>query len=524
MQRPDPKALGTALALCGALLAVAIVAYIPHLDLREEAYHTAAGPFRAAWEWSLGDREGYPYPQHRDELRLWADAVAIERRGTTAGPLEGAVHERGFEATLAYLHVLTGIEYESLVVHGPAVVSAALAFGLYALLRPHPAALVAAALFALFPTTPRFLGPALFVPVAFSLAWVLAAVLLAEESRDRPFLLALLSPVLGWAFFVHLMGGVAAVLAVGVLLADRARGGARAERFRLAAFLGLVAVASVVGRSILANELARTVDRSKTLPIDLTVLTEDLGWPALALAAAGLAFLLARPPREGRSAWVALGGLGVLSLLLILYTATFDPSRYATYDRWHQPFFLGAVALAAYGVVALAERVAAAVGRARGPRTARAAAGVVVLAALTATAGAALPHHAAVDYARPVDPDVRAAALWYKDGLGPEHETFFSQGTSALLAATYGERTQAGIWSFPTLREIALRDVRVVFDELPPPYFAEVHPRVFAIDPDVLAEVAEACRPQDRPAWCDARWEEELRGPLPPAPVPGADP
>ena len=84
--------------------------------------------------------------------------------------MRGAVHEHGYHLLFAEVQELTGVGWQPMFEYLPAAWMAFISFGVYALLRPDPAAIPAAAFVGLIPSTARFWGRAFFVPIGFSLA------------------------------------------------------------------------------------------------------------------------------------------------------------------------------------------------------------------------------------------------------------------------------------------------------------------------------------------------------------------
>jgi len=355
----------------GLALALAFVfssMFIPHLDTFgdrqgiEEDDPGLLNLARASWQyWATGERDGYPYTIHADETVHWGSSATVQRTGSVfvdwvtgektdqegIFSLRGAVHERGFHLVVGQVQELTGISWYHLIQYGPALWFTFTAFGVYSMLRPHPAAVPAAAFVGLVPTTPRFLGPAFLVPVGFSLAWLPATQILAKPARDRFAAALILLTVVVWAFFVHLIGGFAAV---GLLLLSGLLGTA-ADRRRALALLGLGLIPLLWLYQSFSAGVEREIEQIGDLPIDFTIF-DGFGLWALGLWALGsiLSPLLAERLDEENAIPTWTGASMVALGLIIVSVSFFDERPYATYDRWHPVFFFTAAIPAGFAV------------------------------------------------------------------------------------------------------------------------------------------------------------------------------
>lgn len=480
---PRLRHLGTAVLLVVALLGVAITAFIPHLGFKFNEKETPIDVGVAAYEWVTGAREGYMHPVHGDELRLWVHAADLQRGDVRYETihLRSVVHELGFVMLWAYVQAMTGVDGEELIVYLPAMWSTFIAFALFATLRPHPCATLAALAFVLAPTTPRFLGMGFFVPIGFVLPWALAAIILESRARRDPWSAIALTGVVGWSFFVHLIGGFAVIAAI-LLLAGRR--GWRREKWwwtPLAATAFLVIVSLAFFSDDIASELGRQESREGQMRLDSTVFFEDFGWAALGLWFIGTIALLVRPPSgAGEEAWV-LAAASVVCVVLIVYTRFFNPGLYATYDRWHVPFFFVACASVGYALWlsgAVVVRSLASVSDRFRP-AAPILACLVVAGFFIVAAWPSVTAHADVNYARPfAEKDIEAAA-WYRDNMGPHYPAYGAQRDIGYLIEAWTGRQPSFTADRVTTEEIAAAPVEVLV-RLNAPGFDAVGPGVFA--------------------------------------------
>jgi hypothetical protein len=527
--------VGKATGLALALAFVFATAFVPHLDTfgeREGLDEDDPGLVtlaEASWQyWVTGEREGYPYSTHVDENVHWVRATGIQHSDgvfvsyPTGEPTEqeglfslrGAVHERGFHLVLAEAQELTGVSWQTIFHYGPAAWWAFVAFGVWAMLRPHPAAIPAAAFVGLTPTTVRFLGPGFLVPVTFSLAWMPATQMLSGPAQKRGGAAALLGLTAAWAFFVHLIGGWAAL---GLLLVAGLLGTA-AQRRRSLVLVALGALPGVWLYRTFEADVQTEIERIGDLPVDFTVF-DNFGLWALGLWAGGLLLMALWPPRDegvDEGTVHTWAGFSMAALGLIVATvALFDTRYYATYDRWHPPFFLAASVPAGYAVArlaALARRTADGMlpdVHARG----HAAAAVALVAGL-ALAGTALSSgaddHVEEPYYRVMDDETWERYRYVQANVGDEHEVFLAHpwqapvlaGLSGKTPHTYlqpgsppiqGEDYRSFARDGGSLELFVSNDITLVVADGKPPFdaFETEREGVHAMKEDVATQIAE---------------------------------
>lgn len=502
--------------------------FVPHLntagDDRPPAHAAIPRLVQSAWEVLRGEREGYPYSLHADENVHWVlisnvqryedvfvkypSGAITDRSGVFT--LRGAVHERGFHVVMAEIQGLTGVPFETLFHVLPAAWLGFTAFALYALLRPHPAALPAAAFVGLVPTTVRFLGPGFLVPIGFALAWIPATLIVAEQARHRVPGMVLLLVLAAWAYFVHLTVGIAVLALLAFWALSRGR-----EHWKTSlALLALAASPAAWFYQTFRSDIAYEVAREENLPIDFTIF-DGFGLLALFGWAAGVLLIVAWPPARRSGPVHAFTALSVGALGLIVASVAWDLDRYATYARWHAPFFLAAAVPLGYAVVGAAtfarEAVLVVAGAARRARPAAAAVGVVAAVALTAVfASSGTAGHLREPYYHLIQPTDWERFTWIRDNVGPEYEVFLGDPWQApVLTALTGKEPHA--WLAPgwppargedyvlfsrtggTLEFFLLHDITLVISDLKPPFpeFVTLAPGVHAIDPKVAKELAE---------------------------------
>lgn len=355
-------AQGCLLAL--ALLFVAMVSYLPHMDLLEGQVNPTGGVSGRSEEnpwsrlvggygaWFAGEHEDYRYPVHVDAHVHWVRSAAIqsdetvrfdhpytgESRTETPLSLRGLVHETGFWVAFAQFQEMTGIEWLQLVRFAPMMFAMVTASLVWAAMRPSPAAPLAAAFVALVPTSARFLGIGFFVPIGISLAWVAAALLLSRHAFAHPrfFLFALL---LGsWAFFVHLIGGFAFLLVVGAAALVSWRG----NRSRTVLLGAGVALPFLAFFDAFRDSFQVEIEKLGRHPLDFTVF-DQLGLPVLVLWVLGTGLVLLVPPRGRLQVPLfAATAVSIVALGFITLNVALDLRAYALYDRWHPIFALTA--------------------------------------------------------------------------------------------------------------------------------------------------------------------------------------
>lgn len=531
--------MGELAGLSLALGLVFSVQFIPHLDTFDPEDPDERAPLvRLGGEMAahaLG-AEDYPYPVHVDEHLHWVYAAQTQRfdrlvvgdaynedppRLSTLGSLRGAVHERGFHLVLAQAQEMTGVPWHHFLEYLPAAWMAFIAFGVYALVRPHPAAVPAAAFVALVPTTVRFLGPAFLVPIGFGLAWLPVTGILAGPGRRRAGAAALVLLVVTWAFFVHLIAGFAAVIVLGLT------GLLGAPRDRRAA-LTLLAIAVVplawLYRTFTAD-IEGELAREEALPIDFTIF-DSWGLVTLALWGIGLALLVLVPPKRDRGPIAGFAGLSVVALTLIVGGVVLELGRYATYARWHPPFFLAAAVPAGHAVATiglkLREGLLVAAQRLDRQALTRVVAPVALVLAVLVPAGLtlaavspAVDEHLDEPYYRVMNPDAYARYLHVASHVGPAYEVFLANPWQApFLTALSGkdphsvllpgapprndEDFRAYVQGRADLEMYILNDITLVVGSAePPPPFERVGPDIWVLDESIARELA-AIRAQER--------------------------
>lgn len=527
VRRIPVAALAEAGGLVVALGFVALMAFIPHLDTFRapppEELPEAARLASAGAGFVRGTRADYPFPLHVDEYAHWVQVSAMQRdesvvpddpfSGAPAAPggllsLRGTVHERGFHLVLAEVQWLTGISFFSLFRFLPALWLAFGAFGVYACLRPSPLAVPAAALVGLVPTTLRFLGPGFLVPIGFVLPWIVAVALLVQPARQRLGAALLLLVTLTWAFFIHLIGGFAAA----ALLVFMAPFGKRDERRAGAIILLLAALPLAALFQTFGADVEKEVKTEEFLPIDFTIF-DDYGLPALFLWAAGTVLVLTRPPTVARVPTVTFTLASLLFLALIIGSVALDLDRYATYARWHPPFFFTAAVPASYALVLLGQGIAAGTRRLlprlslrHVPRLL----GVLAASALmVASTAQGIEFHIKQPFYHVVDEREWSIFQSIEGRLGPDYDVFLAHPwkSPVLTAMTgkhpysflipggapiHGTEYDLVLATGGTLEFFILNDITFVIDpQVPPPApFEPIGDGVWALPPEVAQEIA----------------------------------
>lgn len=414
---PPPWERVLSVAALGAILAlVYVVARLPHLD--------------------LGVGGAYAYPRHMDEWVHWGRTAAIVRQGTVAftGPWSGTAtappfyHEVGFHAYLATVHKVTGIGFQPIFDHGPALALVVVALGNYAIGQRFGYGHEAALLTALVPTSPRFLGPALLVPITFSFLLFVPGVLLCLRHRrwGAVGLVGLLAVAL-WTQHARaaLFFLVPALLVAGHLARRRRR---LAVGLATAVLVPLVLVVPVFLDSAIAQTL-----REPFLPIDRTIF-DAFGVVTLGLFAAGAGWAIADRRDRDEPAILAVASLVALGLLVSRPFLGFDPA--GLYDRAHMLFFFTAAPVAGYGLARL---------RRLGTRTAwpdlhaPMTAGVAALVAGLAVAGGVQGHLDQPYYRVIADEDWEAFA-WIDEQLPADRDRILMEPWKALAFGAVSDR------------------------------------------------------------------------------------
>lgn len=447
MFRPRARTL-----LDGALAALAIVfvvavAYLPHADSAANPASQGQPPLvelaQTYWDSLTGSRSDYPYTVHVDENMHWSRMADVERHETlrfdglyTSG-LPGAdgsvelrplVHETGFFVALVHFQELTGIEWIVLIRFLPALWAGATAFLVWAALRPWRGAPLAAAFVGLIPTSARFLGPGLLVPIGFGMAWIAAALmLLPAVQRRRAGAGALLLLVTVWAFFIHLIAGFAVLL---LLLASLPLQGRNLRSFMLLTLTS--AVPLLVLLNVFTAGVAWEINRVGNLPVDLTIF-DQVATPFLVIWAIGCAAAFLPAARDAPTLILRATTLASLTAFGFLAASTaLHGAHYALYDRWHQPFVLFATVPAAHGLVWTARGAAALARRSWGytratpfPRRASTAiVTVLLLAGALTAASAGTAGHLREPYYHIVSDHDWGAFQWAADHVNETYDVY----------------------------------------------------------------------------------------------------
>jgi hypothetical protein len=422
------------------------------------------------------------------------------------------VHERGFHVLLAQTQELTGVSWYNLFQFGPALWFTFTAFGVWAMLRPHPAAVPAAALVGLVPTSPRFLGPAILVPIGFSLAWLPTTQILSRPARKSFGASMLALAVAVWAFFVHLIGGFAAV---GLLLISGMLGTAGQRRRALGLLaIGLLPLAWLY-RAFSAG-VGAELERIGDLPIDFTIF-DHFGTLTLGLWAAGcvIVSLLAHRTDEDDAiptwAGASIGALG----LIVASVTLFQERPYATYDRWHPVFFFTAAVPAGFAI-ATAGRLAHRTVREMLPdgQAMRRVAPAVGIAAAVLLSGAAaskgLAYHVDQPYYHVIEDGDWERYTWIRDNVDEDHAVFLTHPWKAPVLGAMTDMTphaylQPGsppvrgedyrdyVRTGGSLPHFVTNDITLVATSGKPPFevFETKRSGVHAMDENVTEQIAE---------------------------------
>lgn len=537
MPRVPWRGIAEGVGLVLALSFVFAMQFIPHLDTFTEPVEGEAHPVTklgaATVSFLTGEREGFPWAIHVDELihsvyiekvQRW-DQVHVGEAYGDAPPeqegilsLRGSVHEKGYHLLMAQFQELTGIETSDLYLYGPSIWMVFMAFSVYALMRPHPGAVVAAAAVGLAPTTVRFLGPAFLVPIAFVLAWLPVTAILSEPAKKRTGAAVLLLAVVVWAFFVHLIGGFAAVaiLGLGALL-----GQGRSKRELLTFFLiALIPILWIW--NAFQGAVQQEIDREQFLPTDLGVF-ESFGIIALFVWGIGLLLMTVDPPEENRGPIVSMSALGVFAFGLIIGGRVLDLNSYATYARWHPPFYIAASVPIGFAVGTAIRRTYQWVTQALSRVTARwrpvqrwappIVAVALIVGLLVPAAGAAtlrpVDRHMRQPYYHIMEQPTWESFVWVDENVGPAYERYLSEPWAApFLAEMSGKDPHAVLLPGAPPREDAdwrayldkraglemyvMNDITLVVGphNPDPDHFDEVGPDVYAMDEDVAREIA----------------------------------
>ncbi|MHB1261327.1 MAG: hypothetical protein ACYC2H_06390 [Thermoplasmatota archaeon] len=297
-----------------------------------------------------------PYPVHVDEHFHIARFAQIERTGDVriddpytgepeAGSLfsvSGMRSERGWQVAMVQFHQLTGVSFPTMAHFLPALWAGYLGLCMWALLRPAPGALAAAAFTVILPTTLRFLGVGFLVPSAFALPWILAVIAVCAWGRGGGRLVALASLITG-GFFMHLVPGTVALVAG--LVTAVLRPGTWLQR---AGLVGAILLPLVWIAPAIAADAEAAVASEHDLPFVATVFL-GAGTIVLLLAVAGAAWAFLRPGPESVAPRVFLV-LALLACVSLAWSIAADHRNEATYSRLVPAFFLCLAGLAGTGV------------------------------------------------------------------------------------------------------------------------------------------------------------------------------
>ncbi len=181
---------------------------------------------------SLIPRLDYSYPLHTDEWTHFAEARTIATEGTIPffDPVTGedradpvteetrsSPHfEVGYHLFLAEFQLLTGLPWLDMFRYLPSAVFALAALSAYIFGNRRGFGLEAALFASLVPTTVRFLGPALAVPVALGLFFVPLVLFLVSNYWASKGLPVLLLVLLSFLFIAHVPTAVFAGLIIAV--------------------------------------------------------------------------------------------------------------------------------------------------------------------------------------------------------------------------------------------------------------------------------------------------------------------
>lgn len=505
------------------------LAFIPHLDTRWDPVEGEAPPLvqlgKAELHFLTGNRTGYPYPIHVDEHIHWVFTSTVQRQerivtnyAYSGDPpaegvmksLRGAIHERGFHVIEAEIQWLTGIPYLQLYEFLPAAWLSFGGFALFALMRPLPGAIPAAAFAGLVPTTLRFMGPAFLVPIGFVLPWLPVTLILAEPAKRHASSAFLLAIVVSWAFFVHLIGGWACLGLLGLsafVAAPRDR--------KAAAALFLVAAIPIAWLyRAFASDIQSELKLGESLPIDFAVF-DGIGLVALFLWGIGM-ILLTLPSKEKSRGALWASALGSAAMLgLIVSTVMFRTGLYATYGRWHPPFFFMAAVMVGYATSVLARGVGRAASRiwphARTRQVVGASITVACALGLMAwTVSAPIEDHMKETYYQVMDAESWESFSWIAANVGPDYQVFLTHPWKApLLTAMSGKYPLAVllpgqppvnghayddyVQTGGTLEFFVMNDVTLVATTDGPPFaeFVKLGPGAWGFRPDIAHEIAE---------------------------------
>lgn len=446
-----------------------------------------------------------PYPVHVDEHLHLAFMAEIDRTGEVqidhpytgeAVPspvftVDGLRSERGWQVAIVQFHQATGVPFPTLPHFLPALWAAYLGLCLWALLRPAPGALAAAAFTAILPTTLRFLGVGFLVPSAFGLPWILAVMAVTHRGRGPGRLVALALLITG-GFFMHIVPGTIALVAG--LLTVALRPAPWQDRLGL---VGAMLLPLVWIWPSSAQDVEQAVTALNHLPFQASIF-RSLGILLLGSAVAGAAwawFQRTEPTVPHRAFTVI--ALGAVTSLV--WSIDAQHSNDATYGRLIPILFLALGALAGLGIGATGTFVGGRVRR-KGPVFAGVVGATIVVAATLAGLVVPMQHHMREPYYRIFDEASWAALEDFAATPAGPSDVFLSHPWEApLLNAATGARP----WTYllpggpPVAGDdyfhyrstggadaawLEERDIRYVVDVQPPnaPY-VELAPRVYLL-------------------------------------------
>lgn len=328
------RGLGVVLSLIG----VALVLASAHLP-RENPY----------------GGEERPFPLHLDEYLHWGMSAATAEQGrlNVTNPFSGAasppptiasVGERGFHIYAAAFHLISGLDWMTIVLWTPIGVALLLASATWLLTERWGAAPAALLFVAAIPSTLRFLGYAYFVPIGFALPLVVLGfhflLRWQEGGSPLPFLLLTLGLWPIHAMAAGLLGACALVMA-----AQRAFEKPRAAIAVVLVVGGAGFIAwPIYGMHILSGlqvaRLSASVDLLKLYSL-----------PAAFFAAAGATALLIKSDPTDRRAGLTLALAMVALELVMLVRVSSNRDPFVLYDR---SFIMVALLAAILGGVGLA--------------------------------------------------------------------------------------------------------------------------------------------------------------------------
>lgn len=312
-----------------------------------------------------------PLPLHLDEYLHWGYAEAAVSQGKVAltDPFSGGtattfslaadLHERGFQAFLGAFQEATGIPYTAIFEFGPALVAAFLALCVFVLAETWGAGLVSAALVAAIPTTTRFLGPGLFVPIAIALPFLVAGLVILVQG-EGPRAAVAFAIVVAALWTIHVIAAIT-VSAATLLYLLAAPSGRRKTALLMTA---AIALPFLVAWPYYASVLDTAKLPHTGLPANLDAF---LRIGALPLAAAGMGAMALAASKDGgrRAIGVMLALLLLSGEAIILQSASSGSDASPVYDRAIMVVYLITIILAGAGAVAAARGATALLTRGR---------------------------------------------------------------------------------------------------------------------------------------------------------------